>query len=242
MTLAESSDTELTGLAADGHRHAAGELLSRHLHLLTVMSRRIATPTIDPEDLLGEAIANLLTKWAQGQGPREYAEAYVIRSMRNRVADELRSPRSRVISLDPDWQPVPVESPDYDRVERHQDFEMVRDALAKLPADQRRVLLATVVDGRKPGDLVAEFERPAGAIYSLSRRAKLNLRRALLQVMLERKAPAECRAYSSQLPPSIDTDLLDQLDFAGPRHIRECGRCSAAWQLYLTQVQGAFPQ
>jgi hypothetical protein len=97
--------------------------------------------------------------------------------------------------------------------------------------------MATVVEGRKPGDLVEEFGRPAGAIYSLSRRARIGSRRALLQVMLEENAQQECRECADQLPQAIGADLLDQIEFAGPRHIRDCAHCSMAWRRYLALVQ-----
>lgn len=235
--LTEAGDAELVDMAADGNTAAAGEFLARRLHMLTVMARRIATSTIDPDDLLAEAIANLLAKWAERKGPREHVEAYLIRSMRNRVSDELRSPRSKTVPLDADPDRFPDEQTGHHRVELHREFALVREALTKLPEDQRRVLMATVVEGRKPGDLVEEFGRPAGAIYSLSRRARIGSRRALLQVMLEENAQQECRECADQLPQAIGADLLDQIEFAGPRHIRDCAHCSMAWRRYLALVQ-----
>ena len=50
--LTEVGDAELVDMAADGNTAAAGEFLARRLHMLTVMARRIATSTIDPDDLL----------------------------------------------------------------------------------------------------------------------------------------------------------------------------------------------
>ncbi|WP_254791517.1 RNA polymerase sigma factor, partial [Curtobacterium sp. MCBA15_005] len=55
---------------------------------------------IDPEDLLSEALVRLVEKWASGNGPSEHVNAYVIRSMRNRVIDELRSPRSKTDAVE----------------------------------------------------------------------------------------------------------------------------------------------
>jgi RNA polymerase sigma factor (sigma-70 family) len=229
----EPSDAELAALACDGQRAAAGELLSRHLHLLTVMARRLAIPSLDADDLLAEAIANLLAKWADGDGPKEHVEAYIIRSMRNRVADELRSPRSKVVALDLEPEPSRAEDHEHHRAEMYREFELVQKALGRLPEDQRKVLLATVVDGRKPGDLVEEFARPAGAIYSLSRRAKVGLRRALLQTILVEDAPDACVQSAADLPQTITPDLLDEADSAETQHLRDCARCSAAWSRYL---------
>lgn len=230
--LAELDTADLAQRAAEGDREAAGALFTRRMPLLSEMARRLSTPTIDPDDLLSEALTNLLGKWAAGSGPRDNVEAYVIRSMRNRATDEMRSPRSRGVPLDVVPEPVFDVEPTYDPIEMYREYAMVRKAMARLPDDQRKVLTATVIDGRKPGDLVQDLGRPAAAIYSLLRRAKLQLRRTLLQVMLEQDARPECGRCAQELPAVVTLGFIDQADSPSARHIRSCRHCGAAWGRY----------
>lgn len=222
-------DDRLAEAANRGDRAAAGEYLTRNLPLLSGMARRLSTDALDPDDLLAEALVNLLAKWSAGTGPASGANAYVIRSMRNRVVDELRSPRSRVLPLPEDEQLMPVQEPSTRAADLHREYSIVATALGTLPEDQRRALWATVVEGRKPADLAAELERPASAVYALSRRARVGLRRAALRVVLEEGAPESCRGSAARLPETIPQTLDEAADSAGMAHIRTCERCRAAW-------------
>ncbi len=233
MTIHDVSDAELAGLAASGERSAAGELLARRLPMLAAMARRITLPTIDADDLLSEAITHLLHQWAVGEGPQSGIDAYLIRSMKNRVIDEIRSPRSRTTTIELIPEPTEPEPVGYHRAELHREFGIVRAAFERLPADQRRVLQAAVVDGRKPGDLVDEFGRPAGAIYALLHRAKTSLQRSVLQTILLESEEVACKKCARRLPRVIDPSLPDDPSGLSARHIRECEHCAAGWKRYL---------
>jgi RNA polymerase sigma factor (sigma-70 family) len=233
VTMQDVSDAELAGLASRGEQTAAGELLARRMPMLAAMARRITLPSIDADDLLAEAITHLLHKWADGDGPQDGIDAYVIRSMKNRVIDELRSPRSKTTTLELIAEPSDPEPVDFHRVELHREFALIRTALDRLPPDQRRVLLATIVDGRKPGDLVDELNRPASAIYALLHRAKLGLQRSVLQAILEESDDDVCTKCARHLPKTITPELFDDPSELSTRHIKECEKCSAGWQRYL---------
>lgn len=230
VAIHEASDAVLARLAAGGERVAAGELLSRRMPMLAAMARRITLPAIDADDLLAEAIAHLLSKWAEGDGPQDGIDAYVIRSMRNRVVDEIRSPRSRTSTMELMPEPALPEPAEFHQVELHREFTLVQSALGRLPSDQRRVLQATVVDGRKPADLVTELGRPAGAVYALQHRAKKGLQRSLLQIILEQSDEPACQKCSRELPKTITTELVDD---PNATHLRECEHCSRGWERYL---------
>lgn len=225
--------------AAGGDRAAAGQYLQRNMRMLMAMLRRIALSTMDPDDLLSDALTLLLAKWAQGAGPREHANAYVIATMRNRVKDELKSPRSRVTSTEELDDVAPAEADDHRMTELHREIAYVNRALALLSSDQRRVLIATVVEGRKPQELVEELGRPASAIYSLSRRARIALRRATLRVVLEDGAPRRCRHAAGTLPDTVQDTPEATPDFPGAAHVRECPRCRGAWARF-TAISSTF--
>lgn len=201
---------------------------------LRSIARFVAGRTLDPDDLLSDAVTTTVGKWRAGCGPTANVVAYAAQTMRNRVRDEARSPRSRVIALE--GIEIAEQPRDHD-IDLHAEFAQVRRALAALPADQRLALVATVVDGRKPADLVDELRRPAPAISSLLRRAKLGLRRAILVDLIHRNAQDEvCRRGAQSLPERVPTDL-DDWDDAGSRtlgHVRSCTGCTAAWESFAS--------
>jgi RNA polymerase sigma factor (sigma-70 family) len=225
-----AEDDRLSAAANTGDRSAAGMFLLRNQRMLLTTARRLATSGIDPDDLLADALLNLLSLWKAGTGPNEKAAAYVIRSMRNRMIDEFRSPRSRVLPLIDAEDNLPTVMQDTRHIELDAEYRRVRKALLMLPPDQQQVLRATVIDGRKPAELEGELGRSASSIYALSLRARKGLRRAMLRVVLEEEnPPEECRHAATRLPPVVTEDVDDAADSAGMEHIRECPRCRAAW-------------
>lgn len=236
-------DDERARAANAGDRTAAGEYLADNLPHLLRMARWIANGVIDHEDLASDAITSLLSLWVQGSGPTTNPNSYVVRSMRNRVIDEYRSPRSRVrgvIDADAELPPHVDSTRDADL---HREYRYVTSALGSLPLDQRQALIGVVVDGRKPAELEAELGRPASAIYSLVRRAKVGLRRGTLREILEEGAPDTCRRAARRLPETV-SELVDEApNSRGMTHIRTCARCRAAWARFgaLTTLFGVIP-
>ncbi|RZT62816.1 RNA polymerase sigma factor [Leucobacter luti] len=212
-----------------GNRDAAAEFCARSLGPLNAQARWLAKGALDPEDLAAEAISALLVLWSRGAGPTAKAHAYLVQSMRNRVVDEFRSPRSRVVGLDEDESQLPPVELTTRAVDLHREYGYVRSALASLSAPQQAVLRGIIIDGRKPAELAVELDRPASAVYSLTRRSRLGLRRATLRVMLEEDAPEACRAAADALPEIVVDDVAAAAPSAGMEHIRSCPRCRSVW-------------
>jgi len=236
-------DDERARAANAGDRTAVGEYLADNLPHLLRTARWIANGVIDHEDLVSDAITALLGLWAQGTGPTTNPNTYVLRSMRNRVIDEYRSPRSRVRGVvDADAEMAPhVDSTRH--ADLHREYRYVMSALRSLPPDQQQALIGVVIDGRKPAELEAELDRPASAIYSLVRRAKVGLRRATLREILEDGAPETCRRAARRLPETVTELIAESPDSRGMSHIRTCARCQAAWARFgaLTTLFGVVP-
>jgi RNA polymerase sigma factor (sigma-70 family) len=227
---------EHAAAANAGDRDAAGIYLKENLQYLTSMARWLAGNTMDPDDLASECIANLLALWKRGKGPTAQPNAYLIRSMRNRLIDERRSPRSRVLGLSETEHQLPPQHLATRRIDLHREFQYVQDALLSLPDDQQRVLRATVIDGRKPAELSAELNRSPSAIYSLNHRAKASLRRATLQQVLSDGASRECRHAAARLPDTIAGSPDDVADLRATEHQRSCDRCRAAWARFSSMA------
>ncbi len=89
------------------------------------------------------------------------------------------------------------------------------------------------MDGRKPGDLVEELGRPAGAIYALLHRAKASLQRSVLQTILLESDDIACKKCARRLPRVVTPLLVDDPADLSARHLRECEHCAAGWKRYL---------
>lgn len=173
-----------------GSRVAAGTYLRNNLSYLQHMGRGIAQGRIEADDLVADALSALLAVWAKGTGPTSSVNSYVIRSMRNAMIDERRSPRSRVESIADMDDALPPEQLSTRDIDLHREYGYVTAALLSLPPDQQTILRATLIDGRKPADLEGELQRPASALCALGLRARTALRRTTLRVVVEEDAPA----------------------------------------------------
>jgi hypothetical protein len=122
-----------------------------------------------------------------------------------------------------------MEHPALRRAEIHSEIDLVRTAMEHLPHDQRAVLTATVVDGKKPRELEDELSRPASAIYSLTSRAKANLRRTMLRLLLEENAPSSCRLAAQNLSDPVPNSPDDLPTHLALDHYQTCRRCRRAW-------------
>ncbi len=161
---------------------SAARHIRDHLGLLSAMSRRLARDIVEPEDLLQDAILNLLERYANSSERPESINAYLIRSMRNRVIDLIRSPSRQVKSFDPAY--LPSVAPHARGVAPETTWVVmeVRRALDALPPLQREIAVQVLVLGRKPGDVAAETGRAPDAVYSALRRARRSLQTALADV------------------------------------------------------------
>ncbi|GAA1775787.1 sigma-70 family RNA polymerase sigma factor [Leucobacter iarius] len=225
----EVENDRLAAAANAGDQDAIRRYLELNLGPLRSRARWASAGVLDPDDLLADAITALLGLWAEGRGPTDHPNAYVVRSMRNRVIDERRSPRSRVRALPENDAELPGLQPETREADLHREIAVVRRAFELLPEDQRVALHGTIVQVRKPAELTAELNRPAPAISSLIQRARANLRRLTLRVLLDERAPEQCRRASARLPKAVAERLEDAPDSRGMTHIRECDRCRSAW-------------
>lgn len=153
---------------------AVGDVFAQRERELRFAARSIAGGVIDPEDLLSEAIEGLIRAWSKGAGPVDGVVGYLVQSMRNRVIDELRSPRSKVISLSPESEPH-VPGPEATVINNELNG-VLRSALSELPETWRSVLIEMSINGRKPAELSEKWNVPAPVISSRVARARRGLR------------------------------------------------------------------
>lgn len=219
------------------------ERLAQHLGenwgLLVGMARSLAGLAIDPDDLLSEALFTTFRKWRTNPGEIEHINAYIISAMRNRVKDELKSPRSKTTYLSGVEELVADTHPTLPRIDLHAEIVLLREAMTLLPEDQRRVLQALYFEDEKVGRLTEPLRRSRPAVSQLIRRAKSNLKRTMLKILLERDAPTPaCRRAASRLPEKVD-DVPPTSGNVG-RHVRQCARCRRTWGQFTTYSAFAF--
>lgn len=246
----QDDDAALLSLARAGSMDAAGRLVASWYPRLLPRAVAIAGSRSDGEDLLANAIAGLLGAWRAGAGPHSSVPGYLVRSMTNARIDQSRSPSARVRSLDAVLDagvPLPEVAVDDAAAQRHVDlgaeFALVRRGFGRLPADYQALLRETVVHGRRPAELVAEFGRTAPAISSMQLRAKRSLRRSVLIEHLG-EGGDECRGNAEQLPEVVADDWAGQrAEDRGLAHVRSCPRCRANWSRFgrLSAALGLLP-
>ena len=229
------SDELLVAAANQGDREAAGTYLARHLQFLSAMSKQLSMDQIDPEDLLSEALVRLVEKWASGNGPSEHVNAYVIRSMRNRVIDELRSPRSKTDAVEDEQLDTLVGADDgmaLEQVDLHHEFDLVRGALATLPKEQQAVLIEMTVNGKRPAEVSTLLGRTAPSVSTLFQRSRAALKRAVLVVLLE-QGQEECRRNAPKIP-AVPADSPDDYPGGtrGMGHVFSCPDCRKQWAVW----------
>ncbi|PIJ11128.1 hypothetical protein BMH32_07900, partial [Leucobacter sp. OLJS4] len=229
--------------ASRGDRAAAGAYLAQHLPALHRSARRIAGRRMDPDDLLADAVEGLLVRWADGGEEIASPRGYILASMRNRVINEARSPRSRSTGLgfgvgfDRD---DPSALGTDEAIELERELTWLRLALVRLSAAHRSALQDGAVPTGEPVAGVPDARdgdgRSADARQSLRARARRALRRAYLQVVLEEGAAPDCHAAIARLP----TRVGDDADATGdaPEHFRSCERCRRRWLVFASLAGG----
>ena len=133
----------------------------------------------DGEDIVQDVVFNLLEK-ADVVAPITNLSAYIYRSLRNRIIDELRRPEEDSVSLEaeafpdsdisladvlPDSRDNPMEA--LERAELH---ERVYAAMNALSPEQRNVIIATEFEERSFRELSEAWNIPVGTL--LARKAR----------------------------------------------------------------------
>lgn len=245
-------DEELTaGTVCIGHYRGSVEATTRPADDNVAVLREAWTPLrrrahylarnrLDADDLMASAVAATWEKWVKGTGPSTNIVAYITQSMRNRVIDELRSPRTSEVALDAVVM-HPAHIDDRSRIDHHVENTQIRAAVHRLPENMQRVLIDIVVDGRKPRDLEDEYHMTAPAISTAAYRAKKLLRCELfLEVVRGSCNLAGCAL--PQLTAARELGRSAEISSSNAQFdlLRQCGDCATGFDRYINMsYQGA---
>ena len=133
--------------------------------------RSIVRDEHDAEDVTQQVFAKLITAIAKYDDRGVPFVAWLLRLARNVAIDHLR--RNRVMANTSTLDPETAGSADLDR------SESVREALASLPDEQRRVVFMRHVMGYTPVEIADRIGRSESAVHGLHHRGRRTLQREL---------------------------------------------------------------
>ncbi|MEO6198290.1 MAG: RNA polymerase sigma factor [Dehalococcoidia bacterium] len=147
------------------------------------------------EDFAADVMASVLESIDRYQIGAAPLSAWVFRIARNRLIDISRRNRRRG-ERPLNWD-VASESGADDQVERRLAAVAVREAVDRLPAYQRRVIVLRYFDGHDTATIASLIGRKEGAVKSLRFRALRSLRRIVTEmrpglVLVARREEARC--------------------------------------------------
>lgn len=133
----------------------------------------------EPEDLTSEVFLTVLPRLSTVHGGAAGLRTFVFSVAHARLVDELRRRDRRPRMVPVDEADVSPAGSAEDEVLRSQGGERVRALLARLPDDQRDVLLLRLLGELTVEQTAAVIGRSAGAVKQLQRRGLVELRRQM---------------------------------------------------------------
>lgn len=179
-TLDESAEQrEKTRLAVarakEGDQEAIRFLYVSYSHNVYGYVRSIIRDDHEAEDVTQHVFAKLITALAKYDDRGVPFSAWLLRLARNLAIDHLRA--NRFTPMDTVYDPdASSGSGDLDRA------EAVRAALARLPHEQREVVILRHVMGFTPGEIAARMGRSESSVHGLHHRGRRALQRELEQL------------------------------------------------------------
>ncbi len=180
MTERPSDERALVLAAQGGELEAFNELVRRHQRRAYVVARAIVANHEDAEDAVQEAFLHAYRALARFL-PDQAFGAWLHRIVANAALDITRRRKVR----ETDELPETVASPFRDPAEANELRMRLQDALAKLPARQRAVIVLHDVEGFKHAEIGSLLGIPEGTARSDLHYARSHLRQVLSSVRSE---------------------------------------------------------
>ncbi len=169
------NDVELCDLVRIGSSEAFAELFRRYRPPSLRLARYYSN-AVEPDDIVAEVFAQVLSQLQRGSGPDRAVRAYIFTAVRREVWKRARALK-RVVptdNLEIVDDPVLPEGGGIDVSER----DRVRAAFQSLPTRWRKVLWHLEVEGRKPRELAVILGMKPNGVSALLYRARAGLRKA----------------------------------------------------------------
>ena len=187
-----SSPTDLSLLQRVAARDTAAvaELYDRHSRLLFGLILRIVRDRGEAEDILQEAFVRVWSRAERYDARMGGPLPWIVRVARNCAIDRLRARRVRATVDAPAIDVAAVEAVPATGIQTPEaavlDAERRRtltDALAGLPAEQRRLIEAAFFEGYTHSELAQRFGLPLGTVKTRIRAGMIAMRQQMEQVV-----------------------------------------------------------
>jgi RNA polymerase sigma-70 factor (ECF subfamily) len=179
--------------AQEGDREALGFLYARYADNVYGYVRSIVHDEHEAEDITQHVFAKLIHVIGKYEERDVPFFAWILRVSRNVAVDHIR--RQRAIPVEE--VRISEDGPDEPGPERMNDL---REALAKLPPDQREVLVLRHIAGLSPTEIAERTGRSEGSVHGLHHRG----RRALTADLTSRGA-APTTIRSRRVRPEVSS-------------------------------------
>ena len=179
--LTSGEQADLVARIERGDSEAEARLVELYAKAIRAMVRIRTRGAVDDQDVSQEVLMTAITAIRKGQlREAERLGAFVAGITRNIINNQLRVQASRPME--------PLASDDVavadlrDEVSKRERMALLRAALEEIGADDRRILLLTLVEGLKPGEIAKKLtmdpdvvrQRKSRAIRKLTDRLKGN--------------------------------------------------------------------
>lgn len=176
------ADDELIRHVRDGDASAFEVIFDRHAAAAFSLAYRMCGRRAVAEDVVQEAFLSLWRSAVRYERSRGSVRAWVLGAVRNKAIDTFRH-EAATSSLDVDDEAAAQRMPARERtdheVERRDDAQQVRGALAGLPSEQRRVIELAYFGGFTHSQIADLLELPAGTVKGRMRLGLNKLRLSL---------------------------------------------------------------
>ena len=176
------ADNDLLKAIARGDETALADCYDRYRVILFSLILRILHDRPEAEDVLQEVFLQVWRRAKDFDESRGRAFTWLVTIARSRALDRLRArgPAAR-FSSERELGPTNAVADAAAEALKSEESEIVRRALAELPADQRRALLLAYFEGLTQTEIAARLGDPLGTVKTRMRSGLMKLRELLSQ-------------------------------------------------------------
>lgn len=177
---AEVVSGELLRRVAAGDETALTEMYDRASKLVYGLALRVLRDTGEAEEVMQEVFLQVWHRAAAHDPARGSATAWLVMLTRSRAIDRLRAGRRvrEQASMEemPGFDPASEAADPEEQAGVAQIGRKVREALAQLPAEQRRALELAYYEGLSHGEIAERLAAPLGTVKTRIRAGMMRLR------------------------------------------------------------------
>lgn len=180
----DTKDVELLHAIASHDEQALAQLYDRYRLILFGLTMRILNSRAEAEDVLQEVFIQVWRQADDFDFSRGRPFTWLVTLTRSRAIDRLRQigARDRLANSVAEIAPEQASDAASDTLHAEQ-REIVQQALAQLPEEQRRTLLLSYYEGLTQSEIAEKLETPLGTVKTRMRTGMLKLRELLAEHM-----------------------------------------------------------